>query len=321
MVDELTIINMLLEVLGQPRKLFSEIGDDVAWTRKAIKRDKFVIKSDMLVGKTDVPKGMTLRQAARKSVVACVSDFACKGVKPWGMLVSIGLPRGFNEEHVLEIANGLKDARNEFGIEIVGGDTNETSDLVIDCIMFGWGKNVISRDGAYTDEYVLVTGDFGLPPLGVDILNGRKKIRSPRLTERAIESVLYPRPRLNFGLIACNRKLITASIDSSDGLAISLYELAQHSHVDILLEELPINETLKNNNELSENEKREYTLYGGEEYEIVFTCKLNNAPKIFKIGEETNTQVRIIGRTVEGNGKVYFKGELIEKKGWVHFRI
>lgn len=320
MVDELTVINMFLEIFGQPRKLFSEIGDDVAWTKKAVKRDKFAIKADMLVGKTDVPKGMNLRQAARKSVVACVSDFACKGVKPWGMLVSIGLPKGFNEEHVLEIANGLKDARNEFDIEIVGGDTNEASDLVIDCIMFGWGKNIVSRDGAYIDEYVLVTGDFGLPPLGVDILSERKKIRSPRLTEKAIESVLYPRPRLNFGLIACNRKLITAAIDSSDGLAISLYELAQRSHVDILLDELPINETLKNNNELSEKEKREYTLYGGEEYEIVFTCKIKDVSKVLKVGEETNTPVRIIGRTVEGNGKVFFKGELVEKRGWTHFK-
>lgn len=320
MVDELTVINMFLEIFGQPRKLFSEIGDDLAWTKKAVKRDKFAIKADMLVGKTDVPKGMNLRQAARKSVVACVSDFACKGVKPWGMLVSIGLPKGFNEEHVLEIANGLKDARNEFDIEIVGGDTNEASDLVIDCIMFGWGKNIVSRDGAYIDEYVLVTGDFGLPPLGVDILSERKKIRSPRLTEKAIESVLYPRPRLNFGLIACNRKLITAAIDSSDGLAISLYELAQRSHVDILLDELPINETLKNNNELSEKEKREYTLYGGEEYEIVFTCKIKDVSKVLKVGEETNTPVRIIGRTVEGNGKVFFKGELVEKRGWTHFK-
>ncbi|MEM0385349.1 MAG: thiamine-phosphate kinase [Nitrososphaeria archaeon] len=320
MVDELTVINMFLEIFGQPRKLFSEIGDDVAWTKKAVKRDKFAIKADMLVGKTDVPKGMSLRQAARKSVVACVSDFACKGVKPWGMLVSIGLPKGFNEEHILEIANGLKDARNEFDIEIVGGDTNEASDLVIDCIMFGWGKNIVSRDGAYIDEYVLVTGDFGLPPLGVDILSERKKIRSPRLTEKAIESVLYPRPRLNFGLIACNRKLITAAIDSSDGLAISLYELAQRSHVDIFLDELPMNETLKNNNELSEKEKREYTLYGGEEYEIVFTCKIKDIPKVLKVGEETGTPVRIIGRTVEGNGKVFFKGELVERKGWTHFK-
>ncbi|MEM3384732.1 MAG: hypothetical protein QXE78_04290, partial [Nitrososphaeria archaeon] len=94
----------------------------------------------------------------------------------------------------------------------------------------------------------------------------------------------------------------------------------QRSHVDIFLDELPMNETLKNNNELSEKEKREYTLYGGEEYEIVFTCKIKDIPKVLKVGEETGTPVRIIGRTVEGNGKVFFKGELVERKGWTHFK-
>jgi thiamine-monophosphate kinase len=320
MFDELKAIEIIVNTLGQPKKLFSEIGDDVAWTKRAMKKEKFVIKCDMLVGKTDIPKGMTLRQAGRKSVVACVSDFVCKGVKPWGMLISLGMPRGFAEENVLDIANGLKDAKIEYGIEVVGGDTNETSDLVIDCVMFGWSQHVVSRDGAYGDEAVFITGDFGLPPLGLDIISGVKLIKSPRLTEKAINSVLYPHARVDFGLSANDKKLMTSSVDSSDGLVISLYEIAQHSHVDIFLDELPINDTLKNNNEVSEKDKRDYTLFGGEEYEIVFTCKLKDYPKIEKIAEETTTPIEKIGRTMEGNGKVYFNGEILAKRGWVHFK-
>src|SRR4030066_410446 len=53
-----------------------------------------VLKTDMLVGKTDVPKGMSLWQAARKAVVMNVSDFAAKGVEPKAALVSLGVPRG-----------------------------------------------------------------------------------------------------------------------------------------------------------------------------------------------------------------------------------
>jgi thiamine-monophosphate kinase len=320
MLDEWKIIEIIINTVGQPKKLFSEIGDDVAWTKRAMKKEKFVIKCDMLVGKTDMPKGMTLRQAARKSVVACISDFVCKGVKPWGALISLGIPRGFTDENVLELANGLKDAKIEYGIEIVGGDTNETSDLVIDCVMFGWARRIVSREGAYSDEAVLATGDFGLPPLGLDIINGVKQIKSPRLTEKAIKSVLYPNVRVDFGLNASSKKLMTSSIDSSDGLSISIYEIAQRSHVDIFLDELPINDTLKNNNEVSDKEKRDYTLFGGEEYEIVFTCKLKDYPKVAKIAEETTTPIKKIGRTVEGNGKVYFNDEMLAKKGWVHFK-
>src|SRR5947208_15265713 len=51
-----------------------------------------VLKTDMLVGSTDVPRGMTLRQAARKAVVATVRDFAAKGVQPRGLLVVVIMP-------------------------------------------------------------------------------------------------------------------------------------------------------------------------------------------------------------------------------------
>jgi thiamine monophosphate kinase len=64
-------------------------GDDVA----AVNVDDgrvAVLKTDMLVDKTDVPRGMSLWQAARKAVVMNVSDFAAKGVEPKAALVSLG---------------------------------------------------------------------------------------------------------------------------------------------------------------------------------------------------------------------------------------
>src|SRR4030066_1851202 len=66
-----------------------------------------VLKTDMLVDKTDVPEGMSLWQAARKAIVMNVSDFAAKGVVPKAALVALGLPRGLLQEDVEEIARGL----------------------------------------------------------------------------------------------------------------------------------------------------------------------------------------------------------------------
>src|SRR5438876_11705100 len=66
------------------------------------------LKTDMLVGSTDVPRGMTLGQAARKAVVATVSDFAAKGVQPRGLLVSLGIPPPVRLSRVKEIGAGLK---------------------------------------------------------------------------------------------------------------------------------------------------------------------------------------------------------------------
>ena len=62
-------------------------GDDVSAVN--LGRGKVaVLKTDMLVGKTDVPRGMSLWQAARKAVVMNISDFAAKGVEPVAVLVS-----------------------------------------------------------------------------------------------------------------------------------------------------------------------------------------------------------------------------------------
>src|SRR5215831_11765013 len=56
------------------------------------KTQHVVVKTDMLVGTTDVPAGMTFGQAARKAVVATVSDFAAKGIQPRALMIALGLP-------------------------------------------------------------------------------------------------------------------------------------------------------------------------------------------------------------------------------------
>ena len=104
----------------------------------------------MLVGRTDVPVGMSLWQAARKAVVMNVSDFAAKGVQPSAVLVSLGLPRKLMMSDVEEIAKGLNAGAREYGAYVVGGDTGEASDLVIAVSLFGTAlrSRLMLRGGA-----------------------------------------------------------------------------------------------------------------------------------------------------------------------------
>ena len=67
-LDEKEIIGIFAKKLGI-RSL-----DDVALLDKGI-----VIKSDMLVARTDIPPGMEAWQVARKSVVTCISDLLARG--------------------------------------------------------------------------------------------------------------------------------------------------------------------------------------------------------------------------------------------------
>src|SRR5437899_5536099 len=110
----------------------------------------------MLVRSTDIPQGMTLSEAGRKSIVSTVSDFAAKGVRPKALIVSIGLPRSISRRQLSEIGRGLAEGATEYGCPIVGGDTNESKDIVIDVAGFGYTKpgELVSRRGAQSGNIV-----------------------------------------------------------------------------------------------------------------------------------------------------------------------
>jgi len=233
-----------------------------------------VIKTDMLVDKTDVPPQMSLWQAARKAVVMNISDLAAKGAKPAALLVSLGIPRHLTEKDIEEIANGLNAGAREYGTFVLGGDTSEASNLVISCSVFGLGERnrLMLRSGAQPGDIVAVTGSFGKSSAGLRILLGQ--LSSPtRLGRKLIDSVLMPRARLNEGLTLARTGAITASIDSSDGLAWSLHELSKASDVGFLIDNLPIAEEVADLAKRSEVDPVELCLYGGEEYELVVTVK------------------------------------------------
>ncbi|HVD21006.1 MAG TPA: thiamine-phosphate kinase, partial [Nitrososphaera sp.] len=243
--------------------------DDVALLDKGI-----VIKSDMLVASTDVPPGMEAWQVARKSVVSCISDLAAKGVKPYAAVISLGIPNSYSTQRskIEGLAKGFAIASKEFAVKIVGGDTNEAGELVIDCSMIGFPVfKIPTRSGATPGDYVIVSGAFGFAPAGLAILLQQKVITASSIfRKRAVKSVLEPHPRQSFGLVIA--RYSSASIDSSDGLAVSLYELASQSKgVDITIYRIPAVEGLEKFARENSFETHELVFHGGEEYEIVAT--------------------------------------------------
>src|SRR5713101_3019387 len=134
-----------------------------------------IMKTDMLVGSTDVPPGMTVQEAARKAIVATVSDFAAKGVRPQALMVSLGLPAPAEKMTVQGIARGLGQAAREYQCKIIGGDTNQSDDLVIDIAGIGFAnpKTLVRRNGARPGDIIAVTGPFGKTNAGLRILMSR----------------------------------------------------------------------------------------------------------------------------------------------------
>lgn len=311
---------MIRSIVGEARRLpvgYSKIGDDVALLPSG--KGMVVLKVDMLVQRTDMPKGMSFRQAARKAVAMCVSDFAAKGVKPDAFLLSLGLRRGTSEEEIRELANGFRKAQDEWGIRLVGGDTNEAGELVIDCAMIGFARDVVGRSGAKAGDLVMVTGPFGYPPAGLKILQEGAKA-SPAFRKKAVESTLNPKPPLALGLALA--PYLSAAMDSSDGLARSLHTLAKKSGVGFQLSSLPMANGVEGFARANGVDSESLVLAGGEEYEIVGTVRPSSLRGAEVAARMAGRKLMVIGRATDKKGKVTLSGQEGEKpvpdEGWLH---
>jgi len=333
-LDEKQIIHIFVNRLG-----ISNLDDVVVLDKKGI-----VIKSDMLVASTDVPSDMQAWQIARKSIVSCVSDLAAKGVRPYAALISLGLPinGSIQRPDIEELAEGFAIASKEFGVKIVGGDTNTAGELVIDCTLIGFSSRlkIPTRSGAKPGDYVVVSGLFGLAPAGLSILlkknvvtineedndNGADVIinsnnnddKDSIFRKQAVRSVLEPCPRQRFGQALA--RYFSSSTDSSDGLAVSLYELARQAKgIDITIHNIPVIPGLDKFAKDNNLDKNELVFHGGEEYEIVATISDTKIRQAEAAAGKAGVDLYVIGRVQRGSGNVFVQNRLLENRGYMHF--
>jgi thiamine-monophosphate kinase len=311
-MDEYDIIALLTRTAGRLPPGYSPIGDDVASLKTSPGR--LILKADMLVGRTDVPPGMTYRQVGRKAVAMCVSDFASKGVEPLAFMVSLGIPRKMRSGDIRSLAAGFGDGIDEWGPHLIGGDTNESDDIVVDCILAGFAEHYVGRDGARPGDLVVVTGDFGTTSAGLRIILEKAK-SEPDFRRIAVKNVYMPAPRLQLGLGL--RGMLSSAMDSSDGLAICLHSLAEASGVGFRLDTLPYAKALEGFAALNDYRLEELVLFGGEEYEIVGTIPKDRLSAARKVARTLKSELRVIGEVVPGSGVKTRDDKVVQKKGWV----
>ena len=279
-----------------------------------------VLKVDTLVESTDVPPRMKLEDVARKSIVSCISDFAAKGVKPIFGIVSLTIPKKYSKPKIESLAKGFYKARKEFHIKILGGDTNEGKELVINFSLFGISEKIVRRNGAKINDVIITSGPFGYASAGLNILLNNKKY-SKKFGSRAKGVVFNPRPRLEFGLK--NRNYFSSSMDSSDGLSTTLIQMSNQSKKRFVINELPTERDVFDFANSSNLDANDLIFNGGEEYEIVATVSPSNLKKIKKYAKRNRIKLYEIGCVMKGRGVFFQKnGKIISIKdeGWHHFK-
>ena len=314
-LDETEIIRIFQRCFGRKSKF---VPEDVEVLR--IGRTILVAKSDMLVESTDVPPGMKDVEIARKSVVACVSDFACKGIKPRYATISLAIPRRFSKSKINELSAGFTKASREFGIKIIGGDVNEGKELVIEVSMFGIGKKIVNRRGAKSNDIIITSGPFGYSAAGLRIILNHLRTGS-KFAKKCKQLVFMPTPKLKFGLAITN--YVSSAMDSSDGLSNTLNEMSKQSHKKFVITKLPTKPEVEEFAKKNKIKLTDLVFCGGEEYEIVATVSQNNLPKIRRISRILKIPLFEIGCVVKGKNVVYReknKITTIKDCGWLHFK-
>ena len=294
------------------------IGDDAA-IFKPTKGHEMVFTTDMLVeGRHFDFKWITPWQLGAKTMAVNVSDCAAMGAKPTAAVVSLGVPANFPVKDLEAFYDGLKGWGEQFGAQVVGGDTVGSDKFVVNVALVGEveaGK-ALRRSGAKAGDALFVTGTLGDSAAGLHCLQhpSNKKDAEKHSEAHLIKRHLTPVPRFTVGRTLSGKKMATSAIDISDGLSSEVHHLCEESGVgaEIHEEALPISPYLAHYCGENGLNPLDFALHGGEDYELLFTVPLTRISEaVQKLPGETGVAVKSIGRMVP---KV--KGiTLITKKG------
>jgi len=283
-----------------------------------------VINTDMLVWSTDVPAGMTPFQAARKAVVMNVSDLGAKGVSPAAFMADIGLPGDTAVETAEEMARGFEAGSRLYGAYVLGGDTNESCEIVVSGVALGVAvqRRIMRRaGGAAPGDLLATTGDFGLTSAAFKhLLEGYElpeEIRGP-----VLDSVYMPAARVWEGVALGMTGAVTGCMDSSDGLGVSLHDLQRSMGLGFTVREPPVHPAAARFADHNGLDPEELALYGGEEYELVFTLRPESLEAVRAALAGVGCAPRVIGEVTQGPKIVLSQGgeeKPIRAGGWIHF--
>lgn len=222
-----------------------------------------------------------------KAMAVNLSDLAAMGwVRPIFSFITLGLNGDISVDSVDNLYTGIRKIYNNYNFCVSGGDIFRAEKSIISVTIVGQllSKGCVERSGAIIGDVLMASGPLGLSSAGVKILKNQLKSRSSE-NKFLIRSHLYPEPKLKEGKILANEDILaTSMIDSSDDLMTSLEILAEKSEVgfQIDLDSVPIHPSLLKFCNKFGFKPLEFVIYGGEDYQLLFTVHPSKAEKVKK---------------------------------------
>jgi thiamine-monophosphate kinase len=263
------------------------VGDDGAIIRPSPGME-LVVSTDMLVSGTHFLADTNPEDLGWKTLAVNVSDMAAMGAQPRWALLAAALPAA-TESWIERFARGFFACADEFGIDIIGGDTTKGPRNF--CVtIFGEvpAGTALLRVGAQAGNDIWVSGSPGRAALGLAHLQGRHTLEEPARAD-CLAALTRPQPRVALGLAL--RGLASAAIDVSDGLLADLGHILDESKVSatLCIADLP-----------PPGIERDCLLAGGDDYELVFTTPAPRRAEVETLGNKLSLPLGRIGTVDSG---------------------
>ena len=276
-----------------PRRSALGIGDDCALLAPE-PGQVLAVSTDMLVEGRHFLPDVDPRALGHKTLAVNLSDLAAMGAKPRAFTLSLALqsPR---EAWLEAFANGLFALADRFECELIGGDTTR-GPLNLCITVFGDvpEQTALRRDGAREGDDIWVSGTLGDARAGLGLLRGEWAADVFDADEQAAlhRALNEPEPRVELGLAL--RALAHSAIDVSDGLAGDLLHILERSgkHASVDVDAVPRSSAVR---KLSQNDQRQCTLAGGDDYELIFTAPPSARDAVADAGGTAGVAVTRIG--------------------------
>ncbi|MFN5422856.1 MAG: thiamine-phosphate kinase [bacterium] len=309
------------------------VGDDAAVIDHFGKQT--VVTTDMLIEGVHFDLSYTpLKHLGYKSVVVNLSDIYAMNATPTQITMNIGISNRFSVEALEEFYDGVYVACEEYGVDLVGGDTcSSQKGFIISVTAIGEvvQEKTVLRSTAQKGDLICVSGDLGGAYIGLLFLEREKKILvespgvQPDLENESyvIGRLLKPKARKDIHEFFEEKEIIpTSMMDISDGLSSELLHICEKSGVGCVIyeEKLPIAEDSRAAAYKFQIDPTACALSGGEDYELLFTIKQEDYEKL-----TLNEQISVVGHVTEAEqgAKIKTKGgntHDITAQGWNAFK-
>ena len=282
------------------------IGDDCAWIRD----DAVLITTDASIEGVHFDLNwMSAADAVWRCMASNVSDVAAMGAFAGPFTLALGLPPTLAFDDIASMIGALKSCIEAHGLDgcwIVGGDVVRAPVLTFSVTVLGirppWP--IVMRRGARPGNLIAVLGHCGYAAAGLDVCQKfRDRIHDP-LFEPFIRAFFHPVALTQLGPAFAQNHLVTAMMDTSDGVRTDLPRLIEQSqcgakiHLDAFVPDEPMKRAA---NEL-DGDPIDWMTSGGEDFGLLVTCEREKIETLKKMAQNQGVPCRIIGECTEERG-------------------